>query len=325
MGFSQWIKNYKFLEGILNLYDELDRRVEDDKNKEILKLCDKNNTFNTNLSSTQEILCRKLLRNFFLCSLDFSKMKNCCSNLYVWLHYEIMNTGISNDIIQKIFEFPKSTVNVKLQYFSCPYVTFNEKINNPENLMKLSIFNDNADTFESMLKDSDQSKVCYLKKYIYECVNIYKDMNRTYKFFGNCKTSPHKYACDIINEFHSFYTQHILNKQGNDHNFPELSSDETLNVIDECPVEESDSILVTNETPQGTPTTGGVSTALSAMVGIPPFLALIYKLFRFENKNNMIITSDFDKKMENELFHVVKEDSNIKDIQTKYNIEYEPI
>ncbi|CAI7724133.1 Plasmodium vivax Vir protein, putative, partial [Plasmodium vivax] len=84
------------------------------------------------------------------------------------------------------------------------------------------------------------------------------------------------------------------------------------------------------ETQQDPPTTGGASTALSAMVGIPPFLALIYKftpagkLFRFGNKNNTIITSDFDKKMENELFHVIKEDSNIKDIQPKYNIGYEP-
>ncbi|KMZ89685.1 hypothetical protein PVMG_04515 [Plasmodium vivax Mauritania I] len=49
------------------------------------------------------------------------------------------------------------------------------------------------------------------------------------------------------------------------------------------------------------------------------------KFFRFGNKNNTKITSNFDKEIENELFNVIQKDSNIKDIHSKYNIGYEPI
>ncbi|KMZ77336.1 hypothetical protein PVIIG_06028 [Plasmodium vivax India VII] len=258
----------------------MDKEVEEnDQYQAVLNLCHKQNTFGTNLRTEQKNICEKLLRNFFLChSQDRNKYMNCCSNLYVWLYFKIMKYGISNDIIQKIFKLPMSNENEGTRYNSCQYVTFNDGTDNPDNLMKLSIFNDNASTFYSMLKDSKDPNYCYLKKYVYECIGIYKEMIRKYPFSGLCDSNQHKYACEITNAFQIFYAQHILNKPGIDHDFPELSSDIPLKYMDECPVEDTESHTVSAETKQAPPTTRGASTALTAMVGIPPFLALIYKV-----------------------------------------------
>ncbi|KMZ98978.1 hypothetical protein PVNG_03817 [Plasmodium vivax North Korean] len=280
MGFSKLKQEYQFLGKILTFYDKLEQPVkENEQNKEILKLCDKGNTFNTNLTEEQVNTCKKLLRNFIYCySMDYSDALNCCGNLYVWLYFDIKKSGISNDIIEKIFVLPRSTDYSGLKYNSCPYVTFNDGVKKPEDLMKLSIFNDNATTFNSMLKESKESNYCYLIKYVNECIDIYREMNRIYTFPKYCDNNPRKHACQLINEFDGYYTSHILSKEGISHNFPVLSSDTPLKYIDGCSSERIVSNTVPEEKKQDTPTTGGASTALTAMVGIPPFLALIYKV-----------------------------------------------
>ncbi|KMZ88610.1 hypothetical protein PVBG_04819 [Plasmodium vivax Brazil I] len=223
---------------------------------------------------------------------------NFCSNLYVWLYFEIKKSRISNDIVKEIFELPMSRENEGHNY--CVYDSFNDEINNPENLIKLGIFNYNVDTFQSMLKHSEKSKDCYLKKYVYECVDIYYKIKNAYNFPFPCNSIQQKNACDIINVFNMLYTSKISKGKGIIHTFPELSPDAPLNYTDVCPVEETESTPITGFTPVG-------------------------KFFRFGNKNNTIITSNFDKNMENELFHAINKDSNIKDIPPKYNIGYEPI
>ncbi|KMZ95739.1 hypothetical protein PVMG_05338 [Plasmodium vivax Mauritania I] len=300
---------------MIKFYNNLEEPVtKNDQYQDFLNLCDKENVFITNLTGNEKNTCKKILRNFILCyNPDVNKFFNCCGNLYVWLYFEIKKTGISNDNVKNIFDLPMSIEYSKRKYNSCPYITFNDGVENPENLMKLSIFNDNASIFNSMLKDKKESNYCYLIKYVYECVDIYRELNRIYEFPKICDNDPHKYACQLSNEFESYYTSQILSKEEISHNFPVLSSSTPLNEIDGCPSERIASHTVSDVKKPDTPTTGGASTALSAM------------LFRFGNKKHTIITSDFDKKMENELFPVINEDSNIKDIQPKYNIGYEPI
>ncbi|SCO73000.1 VIR protein [Plasmodium vivax] len=327
------MKKHKFLGEILNLYDKMDQTVvENEQNKRFLNLCDKNDTFNIDLTEEQKNTCKKLIRNFFLINgVNREKVMYFCSNLYVWLYFEIKKSGISNDIIKKIFDLPELKEKGVITYFLCPYDTFIDQKHEPEDLMKLSIFNNNADAFQSLLMDSEKSKDCHLKKYVYECVNIYNKINDTNSFPYDCNTSQHKNACEIIKFFNRLYMSYIFKKEGISDEFPELSSDTPLDLNNMCPLDEIEPDTPSEERQQDTPKTGGVPTALSAMVGIPPFLALIYKFtpvgkfFRFRNRNNMIIASNFDKNMENEIFHAIKEDSNIKDIHPKYNIGYEPI
>ncbi|KMZ77096.1 hypothetical protein PVIIG_06093 [Plasmodium vivax India VII] len=290
----------------------MDKEVEEkEQYQDFLNLCDKENVFITNLTTYEKNTCKKHLRNFILCNSTNRNFFHCCGNLYVWLYFEIEKYKISNDKIKKIFGLPNSTEYSGIKYTPCPYMTFNDAVNNSEDLMKLNIFNDNAGTFYSILNDSKESKDCDLKKYVYECVDIYNKTNKQYASPQECSSLPPGNTCIIINEFNSRYTSYILNKQGLTHKFPQLFSHISLNNIDGCPLEELVSHTVSEEIKQDTPTKGGVSTSLSAM------------FLRFGNKNNTIIASNFDKNMENELFTIIKEDSNIKDIPEKYNIGYE--
>ncbi|KMZ77069.1 hypothetical protein PVIIG_05444 [Plasmodium vivax India VII] len=265
---------------ILTFYNKLEESVVgDDQYQIVLNLCNKPNTFKTRHTTEKKNTCKKLLRNLFLCSrLDRDEVMNCCGNLYVWLYFEIEKSSISNEIIKKIFELPTSDENEGLRYYACPYATFNDEIDNPENLMKLSIFNDNVATFHSILKESKESKDCDLKRYVYECVDIYNKINKAYDFPPVCNNIPQENTCGIINDFRGYYMSHIFNKPEITLNFPELSSDTNLNDIKGCPSEERKSDAPPEEKLQVTPTTGGASTALSAMVGIPPFLILMYKV-----------------------------------------------
>ncbi|KMZ83216.1 hypothetical protein PVBG_05186 [Plasmodium vivax Brazil I] len=253
--------------------------TENDQNRDFLNLCDKENVFICNLTGNEKHTCKKILRNFILCnSVNRDDFFHCCCNLYVWLYFEIKKYKISNVNIKKIFDLHKLTEYSGIKYNPCSYITFNDGVKNPEDLMKLNIFNDNAGTFYSTLKDSNESKDCDLKKYVYECVDIYNNIKKNHSFSYDCSISPHESACTLTYEFNDAYTRYILNKPETTHKFPKLSSDTPLDVIDGCPLKGTESKTVPEETQQDTLKTGGVSTALSAMVGIPPFLALIYKV-----------------------------------------------
>ncbi|KMZ83427.1 hypothetical protein PVBG_05939 [Plasmodium vivax Brazil I] len=238
---------------ILKLYDTLDKSVDENNvNPKIITYCDKNSSLQMDTTGKHIRICKKLLKNLLLLKGYYNSdfIKN-CGNLYVWLYFEIKKSMISNDIIKEIFEFSTSIEDDEVKYNYCSYFLFNDNIPNPENLMKLRIFNDNADTFQNMLMDSINSKDCYLKKYVYECVDIYKKMNKNYSSSGDCSSSQHENACEIIKTFNTLYTSYILNKEEITHNFPKLSTDTPLNVIDSCQLEEGKSDTHSDATQQG--------------------------------------------------------------------------
>ncbi|CAG9474597.1 unnamed protein product [Plasmodium vivax] len=325
MDFSRLKYKYQFLGKILNLYDKLDQAVDENGQYQgVLNLCDKTTTFRTNLTEVEKVVCKRLLNNLLQLknvNYDDDFIKG-CSNLYVWLYFNIKKPMISNDIIKKIFELPNSIENEGPRYNYCPYFSFNDKIHNPEKLMKLRIFNDNADTFQSMLKGPIKSYDCSLIRYIYKCILIYRDMNSRYCSSGKDTTDENKNSCDIIGQFDKLYTPYISNNNKITHKFPELTSGTLINNIDGCSLEG----IYSDETQLGTSITKGVSTALGAMVGIPPFLALMYKFTRF----GQFFRSRYKKGIannigENELFYPTTENMNNSSDHTRYNVLYGPV
>ncbi|KMZ88583.1 hypothetical protein PVBG_04792 [Plasmodium vivax Brazil I] len=268
--------NLQIKKEIFKLYDRLDQPVDASQpNQEILNLCDNYGTFYVSFNQRQNSTCKKLLRNLFLCKSSSSgKIKNCCSNIYVWLYFEIKKSYITDHIIKNIFELLNSKEIDGRKNNYCPYFSFHGNIHKPENLMKLSIFNDNDDTFQSMLKSPIKSYYCSLIRYIYKCILIYRDMNSKYCSKGEENKEGNKNSCDIIHKFNNFYRLNISSHSELAHKFPELTSGTPLNVIDGCSLEG----IYSDETQLGTPITKGVSTALGTMAGITPFMALIYKV-----------------------------------------------
>ncbi|KMZ88601.1 hypothetical protein PVBG_04810 [Plasmodium vivax Brazil I] len=279
--FEKSIIIFTYTREIFKLYDRLDEPLDaNHTNQNILNLCDNYDTFNVTFNQHHKSICKKLLRNLFLCNtLRSDEFTNCSSNIYVWLYFQINKSRIADHIIQKIFELPNSRKNDGPKYNCCPYFSFHDNIHNPENLMKLRIFNDNIDSFRNMLKDEQKSDDCSLRIFVYKCIMIYRYMYSKYCSNGKDREKKNKNSCEIINNFNTLYSSYINKENGIIHNFPELSSTTITNVIDGCSSHEYTGDSTFGESPQtGTSLTQNISRAFGAMVGIPPFLALIYKV-----------------------------------------------
>ncbi|GAB69814.1 hypothetical protein PCYB_005630 [Plasmodium cynomolgi strain B] len=260
-------KTYQFLGEILKFYYIIWERIQvnyDEKNVNQLILSKFDNDYlsKSDISGEYITFCKKLLKNLLLLKgYKYDDIKKDCSKLYVWLYFEMKKFMISDYIIKEIFEFPTSIEHESVQYKYCPYFSFNDKINNPEKLMKLLIFNGSALNFQSMLKENNVLHDCNLKNYIYECVDIYKEMNITYSS-EKCNSSSYEIICEIINDFNKLYSEYILNKNEITHNFPDLTPNTITNVIVGCPLEGNYSDSFFDERQLVTPITKGVSTAL---------------------------------------------------------------
>ncbi|KMZ88609.1 hypothetical protein PVBG_04818 [Plasmodium vivax Brazil I] len=310
---------YPFLKEIWDIYNSFVVNVNGSEYVEILPYCDNAPLLKSDTTGEYIKFCKKLSRNLLQIAdgnYTGDKFMKYCDILYMWMYFELKKNRISNEITEKILKGSTQIIKNKLSKNPCPYLNFNEKHHEPTKLMILRIFNDNIVTFQNMLKGIIKSDECSVKRYVYKCIEIYRDMNSKYCSGIGGTTEEKENSCDIIRKFNNFYTPYIFKNNEITDKFPELSSAAPLNLNDICPLERRKSDSFPDETQQGTPTRG-VSTALSAM------FTPVRNLFRFGNKKHTIITSDFEKKMENELFHVINEDSNIKDIQPKYNIGYE--
>ncbi|SCA83615.1 hypothetical protein PVT01_000066200, partial [Plasmodium vivax] len=274
---------YQFLGEISTFYDTLDEPAEKNVHYEgISSICDNALFLQNDPKGKYKIFCKKLLKNLLLLAdrnYKIDKFIKYCDILYMWMYFEINKNIIPNNIAEQLFKESANIIRSNLiNKTPCSYFKFNEKIHEPTKLMKLRIFINNVDTIVSLLKNRDESKDCNLKKYVYECVDIYKEINKPYTFPQDCSNSEHENACEIIKQFKNLYTSYIYDKKEILHTFPELSTNDVKHVIDGCQTQEHTGDSALGETPQaGNSMRGVVSPVLSAMVGIPPFLAIIYK------------------------------------------------
>ncbi|KMZ77304.1 hypothetical protein PVIIG_06452 [Plasmodium vivax India VII] len=284
MEYSQLKEKYQFLGEISTFYDTLDEPAEKNVHYEgISSLCDNALFLQNDPKGKYKIFCKKLLKNLLLLAdrnYKIDKFIKYCDILYMWMYFEINKNIIPNDITEKLFIASSELISSKLDNKTpCPYFKFNEKIKEPKKLINLRIFNNNIETIRSLLKNRNKPKDCNLKKYVYECIDIYKEMNKTYILSVDCYSGQHKGACDIINEFSLLYSSFIYNEDGIHHKFPELSPNTITNIIDDCQSAENAADSNSGEPPQTDNSIRGVvSPVLSAMAGIPPFLAIIYKV-----------------------------------------------
>ncbi|CAI7720816.1 PIR protein [Plasmodium vivax] len=332
MDIKELEEKYPFLDNVLKAYKEYDKQLEniDELNSFYMK----DVTYaDVDYKTQYKDICIKLLRNLkLLKEKEYSHGNNqeYCTYLYHWLYKETKESDISNILISTIFEdFHKIMARQQGQNI-CPYALYKKDLYEPRNLAKLSYINHNYDNIISILKNNDDKHYCSCQKYLKDCVDIYRVMKEPSctNIQGNNKYNEK--ICHELTQFEIYYLL-ITRDAEIEKKTPNLYSGIWKEELSKCKSNDQ-AITPVTESPTHTDTSkSNISSAvISSMAGIPPFLVLIYKFtpvgkfFRFENKNTKI-TSNFDKEIENELFHVMQKDSNIKDIQSKYNIGYEPI
>ncbi|KMZ99287.1 hypothetical protein PVNG_02170 [Plasmodium vivax North Korean] len=232
--------------------------------------------------------CKAILRNSFsLYNENYANevLLNYCNILYIWLYFEIEKNKLIAKIINKIFQETITAIqqnNVKK--FFCPYFSFSEKLHKPEKLMKLRIFNDNIETLEKILDNINELNNCSCLKYVYECINIYKDMHKDYCFGGKKKNPENLNTCNIVDEFRTKYNLYIYEIKNEIYKLPYLSdindmSKATSTHIAHCSLDgERQDSNYNNGNQSESYTQSNVTKVLGSMIGISSFLAISFKV-----------------------------------------------
>ncbi|VUZ99407.1 PIR protein [Plasmodium vivax] len=208
---------YPFLNEVSEVYDELNNDEYVDKSRNSYdSLCYSIiNTVNGKVEKHKDI-CMKLMRNLGHLSVNPNEYKLStyrCNILFHWLYTFLDNDKITYDIIDKCFEdydeysSIKKNTTMKCLYFK------NEKLNEPTKITLLDIFDNNMTIIMETLMNKEFSISMRGRKYVCECVKIYKDMNETYCQNGEGKEEMYNSTCLKLKNFRQSY-EHFYNVQG---------------------------------------------------------------------------------------------------------------
>ncbi|KMZ89692.1 hypothetical protein PVMG_04522 [Plasmodium vivax Mauritania I] len=244
--------------------------------------------FNTDNKGVYKQICKKLARNLLLLAdsdYEDGKFSKHCDMLYIWMYFKIEKKGLFNSIFEKIFQEFVHIIRTKLSKKSCSYFSFNKKLQEPEELIKLRIFEHNTSTLQNILNKISDPDNCSCLEYVYDCINIYNDMNNRFCATNENKQITYKDTCDILKKFNTSYTTFSHNVNGRIYELPILHD---ITTATRTPIVNHVPICLSNKQKQvldsgadyhsSRPKQISISTSLSTMIGIPHFLALIYKV-----------------------------------------------
>ncbi|KMZ83256.1 hypothetical protein PVMG_05340 [Plasmodium vivax Mauritania I] len=241
---------YPFLINTWNLYEEIDKPVLD---KTMISFFDN--------------FCHVFIGNS---DNENENYKNVCMNL-------MKNLGVyPNDTTPiSLSNEHCNTLNYWLYYHKCVN-NYDEKIKDPLKMIKLYNLQDNIEIFLSTLKQKGTDDYCSCKKYIYACVNIYKDMNE--KYCTDPVNSDNKNTCDKLDAFKISYTENLFEKIDIGEKIQSLLSEGKENMEECLSAQSSVTGAITQQSNSHSSTTGGVTTALCTIAGASSVLALLYKV-----------------------------------------------
>ncbi|SBT59529.1 PIR Superfamily Protein [Plasmodium ovale wallikeri] len=133
-----------------------------------------------------------------------------------WDLYDIFNNSLShddnnryNDICIVIRAEDNSNKSLKMEFFNsnnCIYYYYNTNYIEPEKVIKLKNFIENIDSIKSILEKRENTNYCSRHRYIYECINICRDINKKY-----CNKEDDKKirTCGRVSNFLSTYISYL--------------------------------------------------------------------------------------------------------------------
>ncbi|KMZ83430.1 hypothetical protein PVBG_05942 [Plasmodium vivax Brazil I] len=271
------------------LYEEFDKPVVDEKRllfydtacQVVIGRVDRKNDNYKNV-------CIKLMKNLGVHSDDTrpqNPLNERCKILNYWLYYVINKTKIPGELIKKIFKKSNEMAFSDPNRYIC-YNTYDEKVIDPLKIIKLYNLQDNIEIFLSTLKKKGTDDYCSCKKYIYDCVDIYKDMNKMYCTDPVDRDTKNKSTCDILSTFKISYTDFLSNRLEVGEKIPSLLSKEKEHMEECISAQSSVSGSTSQHSNTHSSTTGGVSTTLATMAGVSSVLALFYKVNHNFHLNN---------------------------------------
>ncbi|KMZ77175.1 hypothetical protein PVIIG_06350 [Plasmodium vivax India VII] len=232
-----------------------------------------------------------------------------------------MKHNIPDHFTSKIFYKSNEILSASNESRMCPYYSYKEKIKEPSNIIKIFNLQNAVNDLVSILMKDNHENNCSCRKFISECIKIYKDMNREYCSGENKEESSNHITCSQLSTFSNFYESFISTKQDLKGKLPSLF-DDTLNDIVHCelekPKEELNSINSEDHKPDSP-----IKIDTNAVLGT--MFTPLRKWFRPRHLIDTVGSNNIGKQAEYELFHNGPENENISFDQTKYNVAYSPV
>ncbi|KMZ76581.1 hypothetical protein PVIIG_05911 [Plasmodium vivax India VII] len=267
------------------MYDKFAQPLNEENNSPQAIACDRIKVYKGDHVDKQ----KKNINSFLLYDENYENdvLNKYCDILYIWLYFEIKKNKFSSSIIDKNFDESINMVRSSRKQKPCPYFSFSENLHEPENLMKLRIFIDNIETLKTILDNINELNNCSCLEYVYECINIYKDMHRVYCSGEKNKDPKNSDTCNIVDEFRTKYNLYIYKIKNEIYKLPYLSDINDMSKvrsthIAHCSLDgKRQNSNYNNGNQSESYTQSNVTKVLGTMIGISSFLALSYKVKRY--------------------------------------------
>ncbi|KMZ77199.1 hypothetical protein PVIIG_06115 [Plasmodium vivax India VII] len=209
LNIGTWKDDYPFLGNVWTTYNNFDIDVDvNDNRNNYYSLChyilkDENGGI-----VKYSDFCMKILRNLGYLSVvhkNFAPTSERCNMLYNWIYNSIDEKKITENIVDKCFKMYTDDMEDKGLIPNCSKLSYENYFEEPKKMTLLQIFEYNMQIIIDILKDKSYPDNIPWRKFICECVMIYKHMNDKYcpKRADNEK---HETTCLRLEQFKRAYS-----------------------------------------------------------------------------------------------------------------------
>ncbi|KMZ83210.1 hypothetical protein PVBG_05180 [Plasmodium vivax Brazil I] len=149
-----------------------------------------------------------------------------CKNLNSWLYYITKDYNVPQHVITDIFTQSNNTIGEGNQKHYCLNYLYKEKYNDPDKIIKLINLEDYMKDFLSILKNNHDKNHCLCRKFIFECANIYREMNKMYCTGQTRESSTKSDTCSKLVNFNTIFTSYISREKKLKEKLPSLTSND---------------------------------------------------------------------------------------------------
>ncbi|KMZ88567.1 hypothetical protein PVBG_04776 [Plasmodium vivax Brazil I] len=285
---------------MVTAYNKFNDNVNSEERSKIFSIL--NNIKNVGGYKNEDLdIYEKLIRNLWSLFNNIYKEKNdYCIFLNQWLYLIKKKHNIVNYPIDLFYSYTVSSLSSEGKNYICPLYVYDRDYEKSTNIIKLQNFYNNINTIAEVLMNKSlpqekDSHYCYAQRYANECVKIYKKMNDIY-----CSDKKDENTCSELNTFYKSYTQFLFINEDIKKKIPDLSSGENEKHFlcpSNKPSQESGIIQGSGRAPEmlsesgpghrsvsveveqaDNPISHNATAVVGTMIGIPPFLGLIYRV-----------------------------------------------
>ncbi|KMZ88545.1 hypothetical protein PVBG_04754 [Plasmodium vivax Brazil I] len=243
---AKWKNEYSFLDNVWNKYNQFDNPVTHDENVRFYKaFCD---PFMGNIGDhnvEQENFCLQLIRNlgcYPYGSRFFDPTPDNCKILHYWIYNSVRKHKISDKIITACFQDYIDYMRHIGRGHRCSYYSYDDMYEEPMNIIILDIFQSNINIIQNTLNREYVSTNFPLRKYICECIKIYKEMKPIYCPKSDAKSEKSNKTCEMLDTFKNTYESYLSSTQHENYKIKSLDNDE-VEYLAMCPQDNNRSEL----------------------------------------------------------------------------------